>query len=158
RIGDKSLPNYAEYADHHIYNIKIPGCGGTGRVFVGQRREGFVVNLAEAFDLINLDPLGAVDGRTNVLADKNITTLALEVPISCLVDRDPVIGGWTTASLVKTDKGQDNDNDSDDWKWRGQFEQVSRLSAPLVNELVIGIKDKDRFNGSEPKDDAQFAK
>jgi hypothetical protein len=27
---------------------------------------------------------------------------------------------------------------------------------PLVNELVIGIKDKDKFNGSEPKDDAQF--
>ena len=28
---------------------------------------------------------------------------------------------------------------------------------PLVNELVIGLKDKDRFNASEPKDDAQFA-
>jgi Domain of unknown function (DUF4331) len=158
RIGDKSLPNYAEYADHHIYTINIPGCSGTGRVFVGQRREGFVVNLAEAFDLINLDPLGAVDGRTNVLADKNITTLALEVPISCLVDHDPVVGGWTTASLVRTDKDHDGDNDNDDWKWRGQFEQVSRLSAPLVNELVIGIKDKDKFNGSEPKDDAQFGK
>ena len=28
---------------------------------------------------------------------------------------------------------------------------------PLVNEVVIGLKDKDKFNGSEPKDDAQFA-
>jgi hypothetical protein len=28
---------------------------------------------------------------------------------------------------------------------------------PLVNEVVIGLKDKDRFNSSEPKDDAQFA-
>ena len=28
---------------------------------------------------------------------------------------------------------------------------------PLVNELVIGLKDKDRFNASEPEDDAQFA-
>jgi hypothetical protein len=27
----------------------------------------------------------------------------------------------------------------------------------LVNEIVIGIKDKDKFNGSEPKDDGQFA-
>ena len=34
----------------------------------------------------------------NVLADKNVTTLALEVPISCLVNGDPVIGAWTTAS------------------------------------------------------------
>ncbi|MFX8653219.1 DUF4331 family protein, partial [Acinetobacter baumannii] len=39
----------------------------------------------------------------------------------------------------------------------GAWTQVSRLSAPLVNELVIGITDKDKFNGSEPKDDAQFA-
>src|SRR5262249_8741128 len=34
--------------------------------------------------------------------------------------------------------------------------QVSRLSMPLVNELVIGLQDKDKFNASEPKDDLQF--
>ena len=28
---------------------------------------------------------------------------------------------------------------------------------PLVNEVVIGLPDKDRFNASKPKDDAQFA-
>jgi hypothetical protein len=28
---------------------------------------------------------------------------------------------------------------------------------PLVNELVIGLKDKNKFNNSQPKDDAQFA-
>jgi hypothetical protein len=28
---------------------------------------------------------------------------------------------------------------------------------PLVNEVVIGLKDKNKFNNSEPKDDAQFA-
>ena len=35
---------------------------------------------------------------------------------------------------------------------------MSRLGHPLVNELVIGINDKDKFNASEPKHDAQFAK
>ena len=35
--------------------------------------------------------------------------------------------------------------------------QVSRLSMPLVNEVVIGLRDKDKFNASEPKDDLQFA-
>jgi hypothetical protein len=34
---------------------------------------------------------------------------------------------------------------------------VSRLGAPLVNEVIIGLRDKDRFNSSEPKDDAQWA-
>jgi hypothetical protein len=160
RIGDKSIRNndptaYDVYADNHIYPIEIPGCGPGGRVFVGQRREGFVVNLAEAFDLINTNPLGPVDGEENSLADKNVTTLALEVPIDCLVDADPVIGGWTTASRTKDDreirllpKGTTP---------FGLFTQVSRLGSPLVNELVIGLKDKDLFNAGEPKDDARFA-
>ena len=64
RIGDKSLRTfdngviYNEYANNHIYNIDIPGCASGGRVFVGQRREGFVINLSETFDLINKNPLG----------------------------------------------------------------------------------------------------
>ena len=28
---------------------------------------------------------------------------------------------------------------------------------PLVNEVVIGLPDKDKFNDSKPKDDGQFA-
>ena len=39
----------------------------------------------------------------------------------------------------------------------GAFVQVSRLSMPLVNEVVIGLPDKDRFNASEPRYDGQFA-
>jgi hypothetical protein len=176
RIGDKSIrddtnrlasvpPNdvYDTYANNHIYPLNIPGCAAGGRVFVGQRREGFVVNLAETFDLINTNPVGPRDGEPNDLADKNISTLALEVPIDCLVasSSQPIIGGWTTASLAKNDrhgKAGDDDRDDDDNGATppGQFDQVSRLGSPLVNEVVIGIKDKDRFNGSEPKDDGQF--
>ena len=33
---------------------------------------------------------------------------------------------------------------------------MSRIGSPLVNELVIGYDNKDRFNSSEPKDDGQF--
>ena len=145
RIGDKSIANYAQYADSHIYDVKIPGCSN-GRLFVGQRREGFVVNLAEAFDLINLNPLGPVDGNENVLADKNVTSLAVEVPIACLTSgSDPVIGAWTTAS-----ERMSGEDDPEEWR------QVSRLGHPLVNELVIGLKDKNKFNASEPRQDARF--
>jgi len=167
RIGDKSLPDYAQYAGNHIYNVAIPGCAA-GRLFVGQRREGFVVNLAEAFDLVNLNPLGPVDGRENVLADKNVTSLVLEVPTSCVTrGSDPVIGAWTTASERRDEGNKDDDDDdgADFERWAnghdngnavGRYSQVSRLGMPLVNELVIGIKDKNKFNASEPKDDAQF--
>ena len=115
-------------------------------MFVGQRREGFVVNLAEAFDLINTNPLGPVDAEENAVADKNVTTMAVEVPISCLKRQDPVIGAWATASRLLFPKLD-----------LPFLFQVSRLGSPLVNELVIGLKDKDAFNASEPKDDAQFA-
>ena len=32
----------------------IPGCAGDGRVFVGQRKDPFRVNLGETFDLVNI--------------------------------------------------------------------------------------------------------
>ena len=39
---------------------------------------------------------------------------------------------------------------------RSAYRQVSRLGMPLVNEAVIGLRDKDRFNGSQPSNDGQF--
>lgn len=141
-IGRKSIPDYPSYAERFVYRVQIPGCSTEGRVFVGQRREGFAVNLGEVFDLINTDPVGPRDGERNDLFNKNVTTLALEVPISCLTTGgSPIIGAWTTAR-------RRNPNGPD---------QVSRLSAPLVNEVIIGLPDKDKFNASMPVDDAQFA-
>jgi hypothetical protein len=143
-IGQKSFPNYAAYADSHIYRMGIKACAGESRVFVGQRKESFGVALGKVFDLVNLNPVGASSGNANDLADKNVTTFAIEVPIACLTTGgSTVIGAWTTAS--KPDAN-------------GVLRQLSRLSAPLVNEVVIGLPDKDKFNASRPKDDAQFAK
>ena len=143
-IGTKSIPAYARYANRYISRIAIKGCAGEGRVFVGQRREGFAVNAGRVFDLIHLNPLGPTNGGMNDLANKNVTTIGLELPIACLTHgSDPVIGAWSTASLPNSSGG---------------YTQMSRLSAPLVNEVVIGLPDKDKFNASMPKNDAQFAK
>src|SRR6185436_7815911 len=101
-IGNKSIPDYAAYAATHVYDIALPGSDVPGRVFVGQRKDPFVVNLGETFDLVNLDPLGDPAGNLDDLADANVTSLVLEIPISFLVAENPVIGGWTTASLPKT--------------------------------------------------------
>lgn len=156
-IGEKTLPDYAAYANDHIYDINIPGCGD-GRVFVGQRREGFVVNLGETFDLINTDPLGPTDGEENTLDDKNVTTLALEVPADCLTDgTSAIIGSWTTASLRQARVLNPRPSIRPAAIHGGAYTQVSRLGSPLVNEVVIGLPDKDRFNHSEPVDDGQFA-
>lgn len=158
-IGNKSIADYAGYAGHYVYNVNIPGCSQPGRVFVGQRKDGFVVNLGEVFDLVNLNPAGPRDGTQNALHNKNVTSIALEVPKSCLLGAsgDPVIGGWTTASLRSASYINPNPNGENDAEIGfGGYTQVSRLGAPLVNELVIGLPDKDRFNASQPANDGQF--
>src|SRR4029077_17414222 len=87
----------------------------------------------------------------------NVTTFALEVPASCLRGSSPVIGAWTTAALPRNRSLENSPNFAEPTQDSGDFVQVSRLGMPLVNEVVIGLKDKKRFNASQPKDDGQFA-
>lgn len=152
---------------HSVYAVAIPGCATPGRVFVGQRKEGFAINLGAIFDLINA-PLALItnpaliNAAPNPLADKNITTLALEIHKSCLLSmttHDPVIGTWTTASIRQSQLVNPNPprGYQTTVSYGGAFVQVSRLGMPLVNEVIIGLPDKDRFNSSMPQDDSQFA-
>jgi hypothetical protein len=154
-----SVAGYEAYAAQYLYNVNIPGCDKPGRVFVGQRKDPFVVSLGKTFDLLNLNPL-ATSGGVDNLADKNVTAIEMEVPISCLTSPgEPVIGGWTTASIrqVQLIDGTPSQGLATTAKAGGPWVQVSRLGMPLVNEVVIGLKDKDKFNSSKPKDDGQFA-
>lgn len=162
-IGVKTIPDYAAYAARHLHTVTIPGCAQPGRVFVGQRQDPFAVNLGTVFDLVNA-PVGVItdpaliNAAPNPLASKNVTTLALEVPRACLVAGDDVIGGWTTASLRQGRLLDGNPPSGHQVAERpgGAWTQVSRLGMPLVNEVVIGLKDKDRFNASRPTGDARF--
>ena len=173
-IGTKTIPNYAAYAAQHIYTVNIPGCTGTGKVFVGQRKDPFAVNLGVIFDLLNVPgiadftPAEAAflldnsqkDAGSDDLKDANVTSLALEVPTSCLTaGTDPVIGGWTTASLRQGSLLSNAPKSGYQTAAivGGAWTQVSRLGSPLINEVIIGLPDKDKFNSSKPKDDAQFA-
>jgi hypothetical protein len=149
-VGNKTLPDYDAYANSYIYEVSLPGTAKKGKVFVGQRKDPFVVNLGETFDLVNIStsPLGPENANKDTLADKNVTALCLELPVEFLRSGadSPIIGAWTTCSRPELDAtGVETPM------------QVSRLSMPLVNEVVIGLKDKNKFNASEPKDDLQFA-
>lgn len=168
-IGSKTFSDYQAYANSHIYDVALPGCSTNGRVFVGQRKEAFAVNLGEVFDLVNTDPIAETElernDERNDLADKNVTSFALEVPTACLTGSamtgtgDPVIGAWTTASVrqARVINPAPRANGKGASIEGGAYTQVSRLGMPLVNEVVIGLPDKDAFNASEPKDDGQFA-
>ena len=170
-IGVKTIADYPTYAGKHIHTVTIPGCPAgkdQGKVFVGQRQEGFAVNLGTIFDLVNapasflLNPANkdaAGNGGQHVIQKSNVTTLALEVHKDCLTaGTETVIGGWTTASMRQGRllNGAPTAGNDKAEKAGGAWTQVSRLGNPLVNEVVIGLPDKDKFNASSPKDDAQF--
>lgn len=165
-IGNKSIMDYETYANRHIYEVNIPGCEAGGRIFVGQRDEGFAISVGEIFDLVNLNPLGAIDAEEDDLADKNVTSMAVEIHKDCITaDNSDVVGAWMTASLPQARVlnpepagSMSEEGDMAPAVSGGAWTQVSRLGMPLVNEVVIGLPDKDRFNASMPADDAQFLK
>jgi hypothetical protein len=161
-IGTKTLPNYPAYADQHIYNVNVPGCSMPARLFVGQRKDPFAVNLGTIFDLVNA-PVSVItdpalkNAAPNTIGNKNVTTLAMELHQSCLTaGSETVIGGWTTASLRQGSLINPNPAKGHQTSAvaGGAWAQVSRLGQPLVNEVVIGLPDKDRFNASRPANDA----
>jgi hypothetical protein len=181
-IGSTTLGDfnaYNTYANSAITEFDIAGCtppaGTKPRVFVGQRAEGFAANIGVIFDLLqtgstpffNAITNGATEAgrgrQANVfdigqLNGKNVTSIAIEVPQSCLLaGTQPILGLWTSASMRQARVLNPTATYDLPAKEGGAWVQVSRLGMPLVNEVVIGLKDKDKFGGSAPKDTAQFA-
>jgi len=168
-IGPLSTPKYKDLAAAAVHTLP-----GGAKVFAGQRAEGFYVDLGSIFDLANLRPFQQLHNQfgmhvftgpapgVNATNHLNVHTIAIRVPTTDLVrgggsgETDPrsVIGVWTTASrqrvrLWDADNGENLDS--------GPFRQVSRLGNPLINEVIIALGDKDRWNTLPPADDKQFA-
>lgn len=164
-VGARSIPDYPALANSAIYDLP----GGI-KVFAGQRLDGFYVDLGAVFDLavlrpfqnLHLIPSPAKDG-INALRAFNVHTLALQVPIEQLTSdgskptdvmaREAVIGVWATANRkrgsIRNDEGDQQ---------VGPFKQVSRLGMPLINEVIIPMAEKDKWNRNKPINDKKFAK
>ncbi|MGW8376165.1 DUF4331 domain-containing protein [Actinacidiphila sp. SB3-2] len=135
-VGKASMPQYDQLKQQAVRRL-----GTGGKSFVGQADDPFYLDL-RVFDLLYGGNLSEVGNDT--LKGYNVNTVALQVPTKELTagPDKPTIGVWSTTERRTADNG---------WK------QVSRLGAPLVNEVVVPVKDKDRFNASTPWKDAQFA-
>lgn len=146
-IGPKSTPNYLSLVNAAIHTV--PDAGGM-RVFAGPRAEMFFVDLIANFDLFNFRSPGV-----NSTAGFNVHTIALEIPKARLdgAGAHGIIGVWASSSRLKAPvlRGRDNDDESD--RDDNRRVQVSRLGNPLVNEVLIPLKAKDRFNATTPFDD-----
>ncbi|HEV8686081.1 MAG TPA: DUF4331 domain-containing protein, partial [Gaiellaceae bacterium] len=155
-IGPRSTPSYEALASAAVADLP----GGI-KVFAGQRDDPFYVDLGSVFDLAGLRPfnpfhiiplpaMAGVDG----VAGFNTHSIVLQVPTAQLTAFGrPTIGVYASASRQKvTIVREDGTRDAN-----GPWVQVSRLAEPLVNEVVIPLGQKDRWNGAEPENDAQFA-
>jgi hypothetical protein len=161
-IGPKSTPNYGDLQTAAITALK-----GGGKVFAGQSDDPFFVELGGLFDLLTIRSLpGNSGGGVDGLKGYNVQSIAIQVPISDLTSSgsspqsvsspDAVIGVWTTSSRQSMSVLRGNSDMMKKEKEKDWI-QVSRLGAPLVNEVVIPLKDKDVWNASKPEHDAQFA-
>jgi len=164
-VGPRSTPSYSSLADSAIHNLS----GSHGKVFAGQRQEGFYVDLGSIFDLgalrpfqnLHLLPLPAVAG-VNGTKHLNVHSIALQVPIGDLTrdgsstfsgaaDPKAVIGVWTAAYRRKAViRGEGDDIESGPWI------QVSRLGNPLFNEVIVPMSKKDQWNELPPTSDSKF--
>jgi Domain of unknown function (DUF4331) len=145
-VGAGSMPNY----NTDLFDAAVKTTGGGIRSWVGQSDDAFFLDL-RVFDLLYGGDLSEAGDDT--LTGFNVNTMALSVPRSQLRGpNDSVIGIWNTASRPSM-RVQHSDGTQ---TFSGGNVQVSRLGMPLVNEVVVPVGFKDYFNGSKPKDDAQF--
>jgi hypothetical protein len=145
-VGKRSFPNYEQVALQAVTTAN-----GT-TAFAGPRDEPFFVDL-HVFDLLGVGGAPTTNGV-------NVMSLVLEVPINELASngvrpaagatgKDSVVGIYASASrpkvrLLRGDRAQDD---------YGSFVQVSRLGWPLVNEVLIPLQDKDKYNRTQPRND-----
>ena len=157
-IGPKSTPNYAALQEQAVTELPEGGM-----VFAGQSDDSFFVDTGSLFDLLSIRKLpGNAGGGVDGLGGYNVQSLVLQVPITALThdgmlaetatSSNAVVGFWTTSSRqAMSVMGMNAAHNDAPWV------QVSRLGAPLVNEVVIPLENKDVWNGAYPNDDTQFA-
>lgn len=175
-VGPRTMPSYPALAQQGIYNL------GSGiKVFAGTVDDPFYIDLGAAFDTLNFrasafaagvpavlsDDQDAVDDHNfapDAVAGYNVNAIAIELPISMLTsdgvrhaagDAKAVIGtyGSTSRPRIKAQPTTPGGKPS----LSTNFVQIQRMGNPLINELLIGTGDQDKFSMSDPKNDGQFA-
>jgi Domain of unknown function (DUF4331) len=166
-VGPRSTPNYLALAAAAVHALPS---GET--VFAGQRSDGFFVDLGAIFDLGDIRPIQNLHliptpatASADPLKTMNVHTIAIKVPISMLtkdgsVPSDPlsataVLGIWGGASRRKVEV-RDYGTNGYKSKESGPWVQVSRLGNPLINEVIIPVGEKDRWNALDPVGDSAF--
>jgi Domain of unknown function (DUF4331) len=159
-IGPKTFPNYGNFVAQATRTLP----DGT-KLFVGTRDEPFFVDLGATFDAINVRMgTGNQGGGRDDLSGYWTSSIVMQVPerkvtrngksVSSADAKNAVVGVWSTTERQRIDVtgASYKANKPHGSKWV----QVSRLGNPLVNEVIIPLGQKDRFNRTTPDRDAEL--
>jgi hypothetical protein len=153
-IGPRSTPNYRQLADNAVTNL-----AGGGKVFAGQREDAFFADIGAIFDLVAIRKgVGNEGGGKDFFAGYAVHGIALQIPISQLDDSDHTVGVWATTERPRVKIHEYRRHGVRRFHEQKQWVQVSRLGNPLVNEVIIPTRLKDKWNALSPDKDAQFAR
>jgi len=158
-LGPKTMPNYESLANSAISPLR-----SGGKVFAGQRDDPFYIPLDRVFDTVNLEGAGTGNqgGGIDTLAGYGVQSVVLQVPearvtrnggaVSGPTAGNAVIGVWASTERRRLQVTNDGRGTARAER-RSRWVQVSRLGNPLINELVIPLGLKDKFNRTQPQND-----
>ena len=163
-VGPKTIPNFAQVEAGGVTPLR-----GGGKTIVTPADDAFFVDLGAIFDGINIDKpgrpnigLGNQGGGKDDVAGYNTKSFVLQVPesevtrdgnqVSDMKSKNAVVGVWST---TERKRGSVLGSRAMGRKQGKGWVQVSRLGNPLINEVIVPIGKKDKFNATSPADDAK---
>jgi hypothetical protein len=173
-VGPKTIPNFAQVESGGVTPLR-----GGGKTIVTPADDAFFVDLGAVFDGINIDKpgrpnigLGNQGGGKDDVAGYNTKSFVLQVPerevtrdgrqVADMKADNAAIGVWSTTERRRGSVlGSQATGRKQGSRSGKQWVQVSRLGNPLINEVIVPIGKKDKFNATSPADDrknfGQFA-
>jgi hypothetical protein len=154
-IGSKSITDYNNYANNFVYSLDlgVKKCKEDARAFVGPRKDSFQAKLSGIYDLVNSNLEAAENSTTSETAINNVTSIALELPISCLDLKDPntIVSVWAaTHQPARVINKHNPVLGKPSFFSKKDYIQIDRVGHPFVNSMLIGFKDKDLYNSRRP--------
>jgi hypothetical protein len=160
-VGPKTIPNFAQVETGGVTPLR-----GGGKTIVTPADDAFFVDLGAVFDGINIDKpgrpnigLGNQGGGKDDVAGYNTKSFVLQVPerqvtrdekqVSDMKSGNAVVGVWSTTERKRGSVLGSRAMGRKHWV------QVSRLGNPLINEVIVPIGKKDKFNATSPANDAK---
>lgn len=164
-IGPKTFPSYGNFVAEATRTL----ADGT-KLFVGSRDDPFFVDLGATFDAINVRVLTGNKGEgKDDLSGYWTSTTVMQIPEADVTRNgqpvagpdatNAVVGVWSTTERRKLEVTNANFGAGSEPKVnkkQNKWVQVSRLGNPLINEVVIPLGKKDKFNRTTPDRDAEL--